>query len=269
MTAFSSAPPPGAYPDEAAYPGKSPWKPCLQLLALTLVAGGASAAFATSEEFRTYLRVQPTASRWAAGLFGGAATILFVCAAWTWHGRLRWVAASPIGLRYHNGWGAKVRRWDQFVRIDRGVIRVSVYGEETRAGRYADVVFKSGRPLRIGTDTVHGFEDLIAAIQTMSPNVMRFVVPGGGPHGGGTAGAGAMAHGPLRFDADGVGWDAVYYRWEEVESYEVAYGMLRIQPAGGPEFLRRLMELGDWRPAVAKLDRNCGSRRVGHAEAVR
>lgn len=268
MSTFSSAPAPGAYPDESVYPGKSPWKPCLQLVALALVAGGVAAAFATSEEFRTYLRVQPTASRWAAGLCGGAATILFVCAAWTWHGRLRWVAASPLGLRYHNGWGVKVRRWDQFVRLDRGVIRVSVYGEETRAGRYADVEFKTGPPLRIGTDNVHGYEDLIAAIQTLSPNVMRFIVPAGGSKSG-TPIPGEVIHGPLRIDPNGVGWDAVHYRWEEIESYEVAYGMLRIQPVGGPEFLRRLADLGDWRPAVAKLDRNCGSRRVGPATAAR
>jgi hypothetical protein len=199
---------------------------------------------------------------------GGGATILFVCAAWTWHGRLRWVAASPLGLRYHNGRGAKVRRWDQFVRIDRGVIRVSVYGEETRAGRYAEVVFKAGRPLRIGTDTVHGFEDLIAAIQTLSPSGVRIFVPAGGPDGR-TPVPGTMAHGPLKFDAHGVGWEAGYYRWEEIEGYEVAYGMLRIQPAGGPEFLRRLAELGEWQKAVARLDRNCGSRRVGPAQAVR
>ena len=268
MSSFSSAPPPGAYPDEAVYPGKSPWKLCLQLTLLTLVAGGGAAAFATSEEFRTFLRVQPTASRWAAGLCGGAATILFVCAVWTWHGRLRWVAASPLGLRYHNGWGVKVRRWDQFVRIDRGIIRLSVYGEETRAGRYADVVFKHGRPLRIGTDNVHGFEDLVAAIQTLSPNSMRIIAAAGGP-GGRTPVPGTMAFGPLRFDGHGVGWDAVYFRWEEIESYEVAYGMLRLQPIGGPEFLRRLADLGEWQKAVARLDRNCGSRRVGPAQAVR
>lgn len=268
MTAFASDQSSAVRADEAHYPGKSPWKACLQLALAALAAAAVAAAFAASEDFRTRLQVEKTAAPWAAALAGGVATILLVCAAWQWYGRLRWVVISPAGLRWRNGWGVKARRWTEFVRLERGTIEVAVYGEELKTGRYADVVFKTGPVLRVGTHTIHGYEDLVAEIQSVSGAAVRIFVPAGGSSNG-TPVPGSVSHGPLRFDEHGLQWDTSYYRWDEIESYEVAYELLRIQPAGGPEFLRRLSELGDWRQAVARLDRKCGSRRVGRAAAVR
>lgn len=259
---------PGTGSDEIIYPGKSPWKACVKLVLLAVVAAVVTAAFAASEDFRTWLRVERDTAPWAAALSGGAATLLLVVAAWTWHTRLRWVAVSPTGVRWRSGARARHRRWDQYVAVHRGSIEISVYGEDLRTGRYADVEFKTGRPLRISTESVHGYEDLIAEIQTGAAAAVKIFVPTGASKSGGSR-PGLSEFGPLQIDADGVGWGKDHYRWDEIESYEVAVGYLRIQPANGTEFLRRLCELGDWKPAVAKLDKNVGSRRVGPATAGR
>ena len=253
-------------PVETVFTGKSPWKTCAQLLFLALLAGGVAVGFAASVDFRTRLRVEQTTAPWAAALAGGAATMLLVCAVWRWHTRIRWVGVSSAGLRWDAGRGVKFRRWDDFVRLERGTIEISIYGEELKAGKYTDVVFKHGRPLRVSTYTVNDYEDLIAFIQTTGRSSIRIVVPAGGSHSG--AKAPTATHGPLQFDPDGVAWGGVHYRWEAIESYEVASGMLRIQPKTGPEFLRRLCDLGEWAPAVARLDANVGSRRVGRPAAV-
>ena len=269
MAALTSDRASKARPDEVRYPGKSPWKVCSRLVLFALLFGAVATAFAASEEFRTKLRVQPTASRWAAGLSGGFGTLLLVCAAWQWHGRLRWVAISPAGLNWHSGWGVKFQKWNQFDRIERGTIETSVYGEELKTGRYVDVLFKSGPSLRVGTHNIYGYENLVAEIQVVSGSTVRIFVPAGNGSNHRTPVPGTVLHGPLRIDNDGLQWDSSYYRWDEIENYEVAYGMLRIQPVHGPEFLRRVIDLGEWQSAVARLDRNCGSRRVGAAKAMR
>ena len=251
---------------ETVFVGKSPWKVSARLLFLAMLAGGVAAGFAASVEFRTKLRVEATTAPWAAALAGGAATILFVCAAWHWHTRIRWVGVSPAGLRWNAGRGTIFRKWDHYVGLQRGTIEMSVYGEEFKAGRYADVEFKFGRRLRLTTNNVEDYEDLIAIIQTTARSSVKFFVTASGAHGG--ARRPVATHGPLRFDESGLGWGNVHYRWEEIENYEVAVGYLRIQPIGGPEFLRRLVELGDHKPAVARLDANVGSRRVGRGAGV-
>jgi hypothetical protein len=98
--------------NETVYLGKSPWKKCVQLLLMALAAAVVAYSFAANQEFLNWLRVERTAGPWAAALSGGAATVLFVCAAWTWTSRLRWVAVSQDGLRWlrgprarHCGWG--------------------------------------------------------------------------------------------------------------------------------------------------------------------
>ncbi len=268
MSHFKTNFPSGERPVEMLYPGKSPWKTCVRLLGLSLVAGVVAVAFAASEDFRTKLRVEQTTAPWAAALAGGGATILLVCAAWMWHVRLRWVVVSPKGIQWKAGRPIRFRKWDQYVRIERGSIEMTVYGEELKTGRYADVLFKWGRPLRISTHNIEGYEDLIGSIQTSAAASVRLFVPGGSKSGLGDPQVTAV-HGPLQFDPDGVAWDGTRYQWDEIDSYEVAAGMLRIQPANGPEFLRRLCDLGEWKPAVARLDGHIGARRVGSAIAPR
>jgi hypothetical protein len=258
--------PSGERPVEMLYPGKSPWRVCLRLLGLALLTAVVAVAFAASEDFRTKLRVERTTAPWAAALAGGGATILFVCAAWMWHVRLRWVVVSPAGLRWKAGRRIRSRKWDQYVRIERGSIEMTVYGEELKTGRYADVLFKWGRPLRISTHNIEGYEDLIGSIQTSAASSVRLYVPGGSKSGFGDQQV-TVAHGPLQFEPTGLAWGGNQYRWDEIDSYEVAAGMLRIQPTTGPEFLRRLCDLGEWKPAVARLDANIGSRRVGKGAA--
>lgn len=254
-------------PVEIIYRGKCPWKSIFRFLVLSLLTGAVAVGFAASEEFRTRLRVEQTTAPWAAALAGGGATILFVCAAWLWHVRLRWVVVSPDGIEWQSGRPIWFRKWEDYDRIERGSIEISVWGEELKAGRYADVHFKTGRRLRISTHNIEAYEDLLSRIQTSARSSVRVFVPGasGNGHGGQHA---PMAFGPLQFDANGVAWDGHYYRWEEIECYEVASGMLRIQPMNGPEFLRRLCDLGEWKPAVARLDSNVGSRRVERARGV-
>lgn len=266
MRHAAAGPSPDSRPVETVYLGKSPRKVCARLLLAAVLAGAVAAAFAASVDFRTWLRVEARAAPWAAALAGGVATILLVCAVWQWRTRIRWVGVSPAGLRWSTGRALAVRRWDQYVGFQRGTIEVAVYGEEFKAGRYADVQFKTGRPLRVSTDTVEDYEDLIAAIQTTARSAVKIFVPTGGSNSG--LGGPATSHGPLQFDEDGLGWGGAHYRWDEIESYEVAVGYLRIQPTGGPEFLRRLSELGDWKPAVSRLDTNVGSRRVGRGTGV-
>jgi hypothetical protein len=219
-------------------------------------------AFAASEDFRTRLRVERDVAPWAAALSGGAATLLFVCAAWTWITRMRWVAVSPEGLRWRRGPRARHARWDQYLGVRRGAIEITVWGEELKAGKYADVEFRKGPPLRISTYTVQGYEDLVAEIQTCAADAVRNLFPSGCGSRNGLTGPEATAYGPLRLHPNGLEWDGAFHGWDEIADYEVAVGYLRIQPADGPEFLRRISELGDWGPALALLEANVGARQA-------
>jgi hypothetical protein len=258
---------PGVRSNETLFLGKSPKKVCVRLVLLALACAGVAAAFAASLDFRTWLRVDRVSAPWAAALSGGAATLLLVCAAWTWNGRLHWVAVSPDGLRWRRGPRARHRRWVEYVGLHRGSIEITVWGEELKAGQYADVEFRKGRPLRISTHTVRGYEDLVAEIQTTAAEVMRTLCPVGGSHSGSHSGSRngltePGVHVPLRVLPDGVEWDGTRHRWEDIQDYEVAVGYLRIQPANGTEYLRRLAELGDWQPVVDQLEANVGARRA-------
>lgn len=258
---------PGTRSSESIFRGVSPLKSCIQQLLLALVVASVAAAFAGSVVFRTWLQVESQVAPWVAALSGGAATILFVCAAWTWITRLRWVAVSPDGIRWLRGPRANHRRWDQYSGLQRGTIEWTIWGEDLKVGRYADIEFCKGRPLRISTHTIDDYEELIAEIQTTSADAIRIRFTAGGSHSG-LSHPGVEAYGPLRFHPDAVEWGGTRYRWDEIEDYEIAVGYLRIQPAKGTEFLRRLTELGDWRLAVAQLDGNVGSRRSAVSEAA-
>lgn len=252
----------GVRSNEIIFPGKSPWRPCLRLLFLALACATVAVAFAASEDFRTRLRVERVVAPWAAALSGGVATLLFVCAAWTWITRLRWVAVSPDGLRWRRGPRARHARWDQYLGVRRGTIEVTVWGEELKAGRYADIEFRKGPALRISTYTIQGYEDLVAEIQTTAADAGRTLFPSGSGSRSGLTGPEATAYGPLRLHPNGLEWDGAYHGWDEIADYEVAVGYLRIQPTEGPEFLRRLSELGDWGPALVQLEANVGARQV-------
>ncbi len=257
---------PGTRRNEIVFLGKSPGKVCVRLLLLGLAVAGVASAFAASEEFRTWLRAEPTAARRAAAACGGGATLLFVCAAWIWNIRIRWVAISPEGIRWLRGLRAKRFPWDQFVGLHRGSIEISVWGEELKAGRYADIEFRKGRALRISTQTIQAYEELIAEIQLAAAEAVRkFFLPGGSHVG--QSSPGSVAYGPLRLHPDGLQWDGRHYQWDEIGEYEVAVGLLRIQPTEGTRFLRRLTDLGDWAPVVDQLKENVGSRQLGTADA--
>jgi hypothetical protein len=257
---------PGVRSNEIMFPGKSPRNTCFQLLVLSLTAALVACAFAGSQEFRDWLRVETSAAPWAASFCGGAATILFVCAAWMWSTRLQWVAVSPDGIRWLRGPRARHRKWDQYLGLYRGSIEMTVWGEDLKTGRYADIEFRKGRPLRVGTNTILGYEDLIAEIQMTSAEAMRSLFPLGGSRSGETTPS-VLIYGPLRLHSDWIEWDGTCHPWDEIEEYEVAVGYLRIRPTEGTEFVRRLCELGDWDQAVAHLDANVGHRRTGQGAA--
>ena len=245
--------------DEAVYPGKSPWKTCAKLLLGSVAVAGVAAALAWSDELRERIRVDATAVRWAAGLAGGLAATLLVWAVGIWHTRLKWVGVSAAGIRWHAGRRIKTRPWAQFARIRKSAVRVSVFGEDTKTGQCADIEFRDETALRVSPENVYGYEDLIAEIQTGELRSVRLFTAGSRP---GDKVAPAV-FGPLRIDGEGLEWDGVHRPWDAIENYEVAVGYLRIQLTDGTEFFRRLIELGDWRPAVARLDNNVGHRRVG------
>ena len=251
---------------EKVFPGKSPWKECLKFLVLAALVGLLTWELATGEDIRRWLKVEETAIRWAAGLAGGGAATLLVLGAWTWIGRLQWVAVSPAGIRWYSGRRRRRRQWEEYLRVQRNAVQMSVFGEEFRAGQYAEVEFRESRPLRISPETVHGYEDLIAEIQTNSLTAShRAFAPA---VKGATNNPGSATFGPLGFDAEGVIWDGTHRRWDEIENYEVAVGFLRIQPVGGPGFFRRLSEMGDWQKAVTTLDNQIGTKRIGHPMAI-
>jgi hypothetical protein len=246
---------------EAVYPGKSPWKDCFKFLFLAAAVGLLAWQLASSEDIRRWLKVEETAIRWGAGLAGGGAATLLVVGAWTWIGRLQWVAVSPAGIRWYSGRRIRCRQWEEYIRVHRSAIQMSVFGEELRAGQFAEVEFRYGRPLRISPETVHGYEDVIAEIQAGSVTASHRAFA---PAVAGTRNdPGSATFGPLEFDSDGLVWEGTHRRWDEIENYEVAIGYLRIQPVGGAEFFRRLSEMGDWQKAVARLDAQIGNRRVG------
>jgi len=256
---------PGVRSNEVHYPGKSPRKACIRLVVLGLATAAVAAAFAVSEDFRTRLRTDRYSAPWAAAISGGASTLLFVCAAWIWNTRLRWVAVSPDGIRWRRGPRARHRHWVEYIGLHRGSIEITVWGEELKAGQYADVDFRTGTPLRISTHTVHRYEDLVAEIQTTAAEAIRTLFPTGGSRTGLT-GPEVPTYGPLRLHPDGLEWDGTRYPWEKIEDFEVAVGYLRIQPTEGAEFLRRLGELGDWQPVVAQLEAHV-ARRAGPVSA--
>jgi hypothetical protein len=255
---------PGVRSNESIYLGKSPKKACVRLLVLALAAAVVAGAFAASVDFRTWLRVEPAVAPRAAALSGGVATILLVCVVWIWNGRFRWVAISPEGVRWLRGPRARYRRWDQYLGVRRGNIEITVWGQELKAGEYADVEFRKGWPLRISTHTVYGYEDLVSEIQATAAEACPFMFPLGGSKSGLT---GPEAHVPLRVHADGVEWDGTHHRWEDIQDYEVAVGYLRIQPTNGPEYMRRLTDLGDWQPVLEQLEANIGARLDAQAKA--
>lgn len=258
---------PGVRSSETIFPGVYPRKACVRLVLLAVAAAAVAAAFAASEDFRTRLRVERDVAPRAAALSGGVATLFLVCAAWIRATRLRWVAVSPDGIRWLRGPRARHRPWDQYLGVRRGTIEISVWGEDLKAGRYADVEFRKGAPLRVSTYTVLGYEELIAQIQTTSADAIRTLFPSGfGSRCGsrsGLADADGVAYGPLRVHPHGLEWDGKVHPWEGIEDYEVAVGLLRIQPTDGTEFLRRLTELGDWEPVVDLLEATVGARRAG------
>jgi hypothetical protein len=69
--------------------------------------------------------------------------------------------------------------------------------------------------------------------------------------------------GPLHLDPCGVEWDGLYFTWEHVRSYQVEHGYLLIQANDGTEFLRRLADLGEWQPALDRLELALPDKRVG------
>lgn len=259
---------PGVRSSEITFLGKSPRKVCVRLLLMAAAAAMVAGAFAGSVDFRTWLRVERDVAPWAAALSGGAATLLFVCAVWTWTSRLRWVAVSPDGLRWLRGPRARHCGWDQYIGLHRGSIEISVWGDDLKAGKYADVEFRNGRILRIATHTIHGYEDLIAEIQTTAAAAYRTLFPSGFGSRSGLTDPDAVAYGPLRVHPDGVEWDGNRHRWEDIADYEVAVGLLRIQPREGTEFLRRLAELGDWEPVVDQLEANVAPRLAVEVQAA-
>jgi len=234
---------------------------------MALAAAVVAYAFAANQVFLNWLRVDRTAGPWAAALTGGVATVLFICAAWTWTSRLRWVAVSLDGLRWLRGPRARHNRWKHYVGVHHGYLEISVWGKDVRTGRYADIEFREGRSLRISTCTIPQYDDLIAEIQTTASQAVRIFCPVGGSHSG-RAGPEVVAYGPLRLHPDGIEWGGTHFHWDRIVEYEVRAGYLHIQPDKGAEFLRRLTDLGDSKPALARLDENIGSRRVGKVPAA-
>jgi hypothetical protein len=258
---------PGLRSNETLFPGKSPSKACVRLVLLGVACAGVAGAFAASLDFRTWLRVDRVSAPWAAAISGGAATLLFVCAAWLWSTRLRWVAVSADGLRWRRGPRAKHRPWTEYIGVHRGSIEITVWGEELKAGQYADVGFRKGGSLRISTQTVLGYEELIAQIQTTASEAIRTLFPVSGSRSG-LSDPDVVAYGPLRLHPHGLEWDGGYHRWDDIADYEVAAGYLRIKPTSGPEFLRRLTDLGDWGPVLARLESNVGFRLASPVDAA-
>ena len=247
---------PGTRSNEIVFLGKSPPK-MYSFMLLALTAAVIAYAFGGSMDFRTWLRTDYRSAPWAASLSGGAATILLVCVGWVWYTRIRWVAVSPQGIRWLRGPRARFRRWDQYVGIERGSVETTIWGEELRTGRYAEIQFRNAGSLHVSTHTVHCFEDLIAEIQLTATQHARslFAIPGS-RHGGDRSDS--ITYGPLRIGADGIEWNRKRYKWDEIEDYEVSVGMLRIQTKNGNEFLRRLTELGDWSSALIYLESRLG-----------
>src|SRR5205823_9008030 len=132
----------------------APWRDCIRYLLLAAAVGALTFALATSDDMRHWLKVEELAVRIAAGLSAGAAATFLVLGVWTWFGRLQWVAVSPVGLRWYSGRRVRTRRWEEYVRVVRSAVRMSVFGEELRTGQYAEVEFRTGKPLRISPETV-------------------------------------------------------------------------------------------------------------------
>jgi hypothetical protein len=262
---------PETRPDEIVFRGKSLGYFCLPIMLLALVGCGLAAAIGSSDELQTRLHLEPIEAQ-GFGLAASVIAVVTFCGmAWTWLCPLKWVAVSPAGIRWHCDRRLHTRRWDEVVRIRQGVLQTHVNGQQVAPGHYAEIEFRHGKPLRISPSTIHDYDRLLAALETGYTQWTDTVVP---------AKTRASAwdrtpvpdpdvavFGPLRFDADGVTWDGKHRRWDEIENYEVSVGYLRILPVGGDEFLRRLSDLGDWHPAVARLDENVGSRRVGRSKA--
>lgn len=246
---------PGTRSNEVVFAGKSPPK-MYKLMFLAFAAAVVAGAFAGSFEFRSWLRVERRAAPWAASLSGGAATILLVSVVWVWNSRIRWVAVSEEGLRWRRGPRAKFRRWEQFVGIERGSVETTVWGEDLKTGRYARIQFLNGGSLNVSTETVEGFEELIAEIQLMAAQKVRSMFSiSGSRHG---SKPDSITYGPLRIGDIGLEWERTRYRWDEIADYEVSVGLLRIQATNGDEFLRRLTDLGDWSSALIYLDSRLG-----------
>jgi hypothetical protein len=154
-----------------------------------------------------------------------------------------------------------------YIGVHRGSIEITVWGEELKAGQYADVEFRKGSSLRISTQTILGYEELVAQIQTTATEAIRTLFPIGSSHGG-LANPDVAAFGPLRLHPHGLEWDGTHHRWDDIADYEVASGYLRIKPTSGDEFLRRLTDLGDWGPVLARLESNVGFRLASPVNAA-
>ena len=158
---------PATRPNEIVFRGISPWKVCGSVHVPDASGCSRCVGICRQHRFPDLVAGRAEGGAWAAALSGGAPP--FSCPpAWTWYSRIRWVAVSLDGLRWLRGSRARYRRWDQFVAIHRGSIETTVWGEELKTGRYADIEFRRGRALRISSQTVHGYEELLAEIQLKS-----------------------------------------------------------------------------------------------------
>jgi len=262
MSHQASDKPDGTGPDEQVFAAKS-----LRLVALAFMAGAVvlglfALALGLSSPLQARLGLEPTVAREVGLALGGVAVLAFVAVAWELYRELRWVAVSRDGIRWHHNRQVHARGWDAFAGLQRNATKTYVNGKHISTTHATEVRFHTGEPFIISPLTVREYEALIAAIEDGARRWGGTGRPAGPDELDPADLAGPPSFGPLRLDPHGVEWDGVYRPWEQVQSYEVAHGYLLIQAADGGEFLRRLADLGDWRPALARLDAAVGAKRV-------
>jgi hypothetical protein len=240
-------------PTEKVFRAKSLWHIGLTLMAIALAAAACALELGFGERLRTVLNVTPTLAQEIAWAAGGVAALVFVCVAWEWFRELRWVAVSQQGLRWFRGGRVHDRTWSELAGVQRRTGQVFKNGQHIRTAYGAEVRFHHGPPLFLAPTNVHHYEQLVSEIESKTPGRAddRCAAPDD-----------VRTFGPLQLDPRGVEWDGVHFTWDRVRSYQVEHGYLLIQAEDGSEFLKRLADLGEWQPALDRLEINLADKRV-------
>lgn len=194
---------------------------------------------------------------------GLAVTLCGVVMFLNWR-RVKWVrTAKTGGIQWSARGRVWQRGWDQLVRIDlQSIYSERPDGERVLRRQIMTVCFDDGASFRVKSWQCDQYAVLLKYLRAKQEQAAATTKAASRDaartRSEQAAAAGMTAFGPISLYRGGAEWDGIYYPWDQLEGYAIEHGFLLIRTVDGDEFLRRLVDLGDWRVLVARLDAAAG-----------